>query len=274
MPRTRFPLLQRGARILLGAIDSYRPRRAGRKHPFDAELIISLTSYPPRYRTLGRTLRCLLRQSVAADRIILWVTEKERALLPRRVLKLTSKGLTIRNCPQWRSLKKIAPALINYPGAYIVTADDDLHYSGDWLEQLIKAFDGRIVARAARNPLWCDDHYLPVPSWPVEGPDGQLYCLSGAGVLYPPGSLHPDVIDYDRFARLTPTCDDIWLAWQAARAGSNSNRAGPPMPLVSWERTTANSLSHINYGADFEGSGHDQLVANLVREYGPLHCLK
>lgn len=236
-------------------------------------MIISLTSFPPRFGTLGRSLRCLLNQSVTPDMVILWVSEADKLLLPTKVMKLRAEGLEIRTCPDWRSLKKIAPVVQAFPDAFIATADDDLYYPRDWLKSMIAAFDGSIVARKARNPLWCGDHYAPISKWPLDGANGILSMLSGAGVIFPPKSLHPDVADYASFARLSPTCDDIWMTWQAARVCSTIKRAGQDPSLISWERTTANSLTVENFGANFDNPVHDSMVANLVREYGPLHAL-
>jgi hypothetical protein len=181
--------------------------------------------------------------------------------------------------PRYQDLSRLAiaqedrPALSAFPDAYIATADDDLFYPRDWLESMVRKMSGAIVTRKARNPFWQGDRYAPITQWPLDGPDGQLSFLSGAGVIFPPRSLHPDTCDFAAFSRLAPTCDDIWMTWQAARMGSRSQRLGKEPRLIGWERTTANSLSVQNFGADFESTQHDDLVANLVREYGPLHAL-
>ena len=41
--------------------------------------------------------------------------------------------------------------------------------------------------------------------------------IGGAGILYPPHSLHPDVFDQDLYMRLCPLADDIWFWWMAKR---------------------------------------------------------
>jgi len=108
------------------------PRR-GRAHNLGSELIVSLTSHPPRFPTLHLTLGCLLDQSFRADRVILWIAHDDMALLPAAVRKLERRGLEIRACDDIRSYKKLVPALEAFPHAFIVTADDDLELAPDWL---------------------------------------------------------------------------------------------------------------------------------------------
>lgn len=260
--------------IVFAVAKSHRPIRRGPRHRLDAPLIISLTSYPPRYRTLARSLRCLLNQSISPDRVILWIAEPDVASLPSNVTSLRAEGLDIRTCPDWRSLKKIAPTLLAFPGSYIATADDDLYYPRDWLEQMVALMSDRIVTRNARTPIWRGASYAPIREWPMAGPDGLNIFLTGAGVLFPPDSLHPDVTNYALFDRIAPTCDDTWISWHAARAGSSAIRFPKPPDVISWERTTAGSLRVQNFGANFESSRQDEIIAAMVREYGPLHDLK
>src|SRR3954466_7969070 len=71
-------------------------RTSGRPHRLPGELIVSLTSYPPRYPTLAKTLKSLLAQDVWADRTILWLEEKDVSALPDDVRALTEVGLEVR----------------------------------------------------------------------------------------------------------------------------------------------------------------------------------
>lgn len=83
--------------------------RHKKPHGLDGRLVVTLTSYPPRFPTLGWTLRSLLDQSVRPDHIILWLTEHDLAQLPADVRALTDHGLELRTCPDLRSYKKADP---------------------------------------------------------------------------------------------------------------------------------------------------------------------
>src|SRR6516165_1052567 len=66
----------------------WRARARQRLHQLPGELIVSLTSYPARFGTLGLTLRCLLSQTIRADRTILWISNADASLLPSDVIRL------------------------------------------------------------------------------------------------------------------------------------------------------------------------------------------
>jgi hypothetical protein len=60
------------------------------------------------------------------------------------------------------------------------------------------------------------------------------FAVGGGGVLYPPFSLHRDVVNRDLFRRLSPTSVDLWLFWMAQRAGWRFCKIGGPRRLQSW----------------------------------------
>src|SRR6478736_6608940 len=94
---------------------SRRPRRGNKPHGLPGELVVSLTSYPIRFRTLHKTIRSLLGQDIRADRVILWLADGDEQYLPDDVRELQQLGLEIRNCADFRSYKKIIPALEAFP---------------------------------------------------------------------------------------------------------------------------------------------------------------
>src|SRR5690606_34955355 len=56
-----------------------------KKHALPGRLIVSLTSYPARFKGLAKTLRTLLAQTVRPDRLILWVAHSDVIKLPKEV---------------------------------------------------------------------------------------------------------------------------------------------------------------------------------------------
>lgn len=70
-------------------------------------VIVSLTSYPPRFATLEHTIKTLLSQSVRPREVILWLYEKDEKLLPASIKSLPSDKFTIKTTTQnYRSYKK------------------------------------------------------------------------------------------------------------------------------------------------------------------------
>jgi hypothetical protein len=248
-----------------------RPRSAP-SHRLPRELILSLTSYPARFGTLHLTLACLLDQTVRPDRTILWLAQDDMRELPATVRELEMRGLEIRLCDDLRSFKKLIPALEEFPSAYLVTADDDLYYRRDWLETLVDgAKDDAIVChRAHRIKRGLGGSLAPYLQWESDVQDQRARGLttdilptSGAGALYPPGSLAPIVTDRSKFQRLCPDSDDLWFYWCARMAGTKFRKVGPKMWLIAWPGTQESSLWDSN-----ERGGNDAAICALGREFG------
>ncbi len=250
----------------------WRRRAPSRAHGLSRRLIVSLTSYPPRFPTLAYTLKCLLSQSVRPDALVLWLAAPDIAKLPHEVRRMQAHGLTIEKAPDLRSYKKILPALEQFPDANIVTADDDVYYWRTWLEDLI---DGGVRSnevrchRAHRIRLTEDGYPRPYIEWKFDtaaGPASSLTFATGVGgVLYPAGSLHRDVLDVATYQRLCPHNDDLWLYWQARRVGSKVMKVGPHRRFVPWAGSQQVALQHDNLDPV---NGNDPQIARLIAHYG------
>lgn len=243
------------------------------KHSLDGKLIISLTSYTPRFRFLHLTLGSLLEQTVLPDAIILWIAESELSSLPEKVLALR-RGITILPCEDLRSYKKIIPALEQYPDAYIVNCDDDLYYPRDWLACLVdgaKENKQSVIARSVHR-----FHYLPTgelaPSidWTFDVQDDRarkrstdIIPIGSGGVLYPPGSMHKDVTDVELFKRLCPTSDDLWLYVMTRLNGYLPVKIGRRIIPIPWPGTQEIGLFRNNVLTN-----DDAAIRELMAHYG------
>ena len=201
-------------------------------HTLPGKLVVSLTSYPPRFATLDLTLRSLLAQDVAPVAVVLWIAHRDMAQLPQRVRALERHGLTIRGCDDTRSYKKILPALTAYPGAFIVIAGDDMAYPASWLRRFCEEYrhPGEVLCQVARRMAIGEDG-MPMrhADWPHvldDAPDARVVPVGCGGVLYPPGALPPAASDA-RFRQLCPEGDDLWLWWHFTSAGELARRIAP-----------------------------------------------
>ncbi|TPM02112.1 acyltransferase family protein [Mesorhizobium sp. B2-3-10] len=246
-------------------------RRKGRPHSLSADLIVSLTSYPKRFSTLHLTLRCLLTQTVAPDRIILWVTAEDAGQLPASVTDLKSHGLEIRFCRDIRSYKKIVPALLAFPTAYIVTADDDVYYSAKWLEELVEHADERTVVFHRGHAVAFDDggQIAPYNKWKYDVADtaGMLFPTGVGGVLYGPKSLSPEAVDEEMFTKLCPQGDDLWLFWMGRRVGSTYVKTPGRWIEFPWKGSQDSALHLSNVGA----GRNDHQISELASHFGVPH---
>lgn len=218
------------------------------------KLIVTLTSFPERINEVHLVITTLLNQTLKPDKIILWLAEEEfpqkEKDLPPALLNLQKYGLTIRWCENLKSYKKIVPALLEYPDDILVTADDDLFYRKDWLELLYKSYE--------QNPDYLYGHrikeiltgkegenvtakYLDMPV-NSQAENKNYLATSGAGLLFPPGSLYKDAARRELFMNLAPQGDDLWL-WAMAELNNKK------VKLVDGH---INKLYYINTFRDFE----------------------
>lgn len=249
------------------------------KHTLPERLIISLTSYTPRFRKLHLTIRCLLKQSIRADLIILWVADNDKFKLPASVLTLQQDGVfEIRTCTDIRSYKKIIPTLEDYPDAFIVTADDDFYYPSKWLERLINCWDGdykNIIAHRVHEISFSETGTpKPYGEWRFEATgkvsSNLTFATGGGGVLYPPKALDKRVNDPNKFMKICGTADDVWLFWMARLNESKTTKTPGKFNMVCWPGSQHEALAHENLSAN----ANDTQIENMVEEFGwPVKCL-
>jgi hypothetical protein len=250
----------------------WRSNRKGRPHGLPAPLIVSLTSYHKRFDVLAATLKTLLTQTVAADRVVLWIAHADLDRLPPEVRALEARGLSIQATDDLRSYKKIIPALKAFPDAFIVTADDDVYYPERWLETFSQAHvpgDPTVLAHRAHRMMFDGADLAPYDRWIFEiddpKPGWDVFFTGVGGVFYPPGALHPDTADVDLLTRLCPTGDDIWLNWMAKRNGAQVRKIGPKRRFYEWPGSQGVALQNSNRGA---GDGNDQQIRRIVEMFG------
>lgn len=259
----------------------YRQRRAvqevqersvkSRAHSLETPLIVSLTSYPPRFGHLKLTLLGLLNQTMRADRTILWLAHQDLASLPDEVRELEAQGLEIQTCDDMRSYKKILPILSQSPDATIVTADDDVYYKKDWLENIVTAH------LESGAPVVCTrGHLIPIGTsgLPVSYIDWHknyktaiwsrhIFPTGVLGVLYAPGCFDDQVTDWETASKLCPTADDVWLYWMHRMKGSEAFNYAGRSRIIEWVRDPEDGLLAIN-GV----GGNDRQIAAMVEHFG------
>lgn len=249
-------------------------------HALPFQLVVSLTSYPARFPYLARTLRSLLDQAVRPDRLVLWIAEDDLSALPAEVTELAALGVDIRPCADLRSFKKLIPALAQWPEGAIVTADDDVYYPPDWLGGLVataRDHPGCVVAHRihlARRDA--EGRLAPYADWELASaatsaarPSDMLFPTGVGGILYPPGSLDPQVMDRDLFMALCPRADDVWFFWMARLAGTPHVGTGRDFRILPW----AGSQDSALYLDNLLAGENDGQIAAMKKHFGPLPSL-
>lgn len=236
-------------------------------------VVISLTSYPKRFKFVGRTVKSLLLQTVCEKRVILWVANEDRKHIPSDVLGLCEYGLEIMSHDDHKVHLKYLGSFVNFPNNKILLCDDDIYYWPHWAEELLLESDRHPTAicchRAHGVGLAMDGVPLPYDQWlyELDGPaQGPLVFGTGVlGTLYPPGVLHPLVTDISLARELCPSADDIWLYWMARLVGTEYRQIGPRRPVTTWPASQAHALWQINQGA---GAGNDRQMSAMIAKFG------
>lgn len=208
-------------------INADKPRKIGvNKVKRQQEIIISLTSHPPRLESAGKTLRTLLHQDVLPDRVILWLANEqfpEQKGIPQEILDMQKYGLEIRWYHDIRSYKKLIPTMKEFPNAVIVTVDDDWYYRTDMLRVLLeehKRYPDQVICHTATRVRFNEEDKL-VSDKVQEGTSSYFNKVLGSGgILYPAGVLDEQVLDEKLFMEVAPTNDDIWFWAMAVKKGS------------------------------------------------------
>jgi hypothetical protein len=232
--------------------------------------IVSLTSYGKRVGTKAPiAIMSILQQSYKPDMIVLWLAHGTK--VPKSLKKLQGYGLEIKYCDDLRSYKKLIPSLIEFPADVIITADDDICYREDWLEKLRTAYipaPHKIHCHAAHEVcVDKDKNILPYKEWrkyirKIERSE-RIFPVGAGGILYPPNIFKDDIMDADRFQRLSPFADDIWFWAMAKCSGVEHSIVDNPINNPDHVGIDDDGLAEVNVT---QGKNDDQLKA-VISEY-------
>ena len=253
------------------------------------DVVVSLTTYGARIYDVYLVIESIFQQTYKPNKIILWLDEQEfnDENIPYMLKKQQARGLTIGYCKNIKSYKKLIPTLELHPDSTIITVDDDLLYPCDLIERLMSMYRqdpkcvyftrGRVINKDANGKM------LPYRDWELLGgkaiiensptynllkDNPMLTMPTGAGgVLYPPHSLHPDVMKEDLFMQLCPHADDIWFKVMSYKQGTVSKYVYLNKPLASKFLTIPNSQTNALTKSNVKGLGNDMQLRQVMEYY-------
>lgn len=186
-------------------------------------VVVCLTSFPRRIGVVWLVIECLMRQSIHASCIVLYLSKKQftENTLPKRLQEYQRRGiLKIRLVDEdIRSHKKYWYAISEYPGMSIITVDDDIIYSSDTIKDLVegsKKNPGSVISRYSSKICYdLNGDVLPYSEWKgylhVGDKGKNIFFGSGGGTLFPAGCLNEANQPYEIIKTVCPLADDIWL---------------------------------------------------------------
>lgn len=249
-------------------------------HP---EVIVSLTTYPKRTTTIEEMLRPLFKQTVAPDRIILWLAKDEfdqsGMQLPDNLAELDARvpNFEIRWCERnLRPHNKYFWCMKHFPEAIVIMVDDDLIYSTGMVAKLLDAHYKHpravIASRSHMVTLGEDGDIAPYPSWDLEQtrfrdvPRYDLLATPGAGTLFPPHCLDERVFDGEALNKLALLADDLWLMVFTLLNDRPVVATGEP-----WLHYVENTQQEGLYIDNLERGVHNEHLRNLYAAYPAFH---
>ena len=248
----------------------------------EPEIILSLTSYPARIYDIHYCIYSLLIQSLKPNKIILWLGKEQfpnrEKDIPKNLLEFTKYGLTIKYTKDIKSYKKLIPALNEYPNALIVTADDDIFYSQDWLDKLYNCWKNNkdcVVCHRAHRVGIENKKLIPYNKWEhtiiSDKPEFDVFFTGAGGVLYPPNSFYKDIDNEELFMKLAPNADDIWF-WAMAVLNDKKIKIVDDKPFTSLihinpEREKGLNNDRALYLSNIDNNENDIQFENILNHY-------
>ena len=224
-----------------------------------SDVIVSFTSFPARIDQAYLVVNCLLRQTVAPKKILLWLSEDqfEGHRVPENLTDLQGDIFEIRFVSgDIRSHKKYYYVLDEYPQDTILIVDDDLFYPTDMLENMLAAADlhpDTVICRYGSIAKFNDGKILPYKEWWNEisktCDDPNFFFGSGGGTMLRKELLHNDVLNIESALKLTPLADDVWLNAMVNLAGTPKHKVKAGL-LLQTQADQTHRLTNENVGND------------------------
>ncbi len=249
-----------------------------KKNNKDKKVIVSLTTFPARIKTVHITISTILRQTLRPDMIILWLAESEfpngLGSLPKELFDLQEKGLQIKFCDNLKPHKKYYYTMLEYPEDIIITIDDDILYPSFLIEDLMKLYDNHpgciCCTRGHEIVVKNDGEITPYSKWlknhqkKEERPSFYICPTGVGGVLYPPNLLDHEVFNIENIKRLCLNADDLWLKIMSLKKHTKivkSSKYG--FDFLTVNNSQKNGLSNINVKL----KKNDEQLGAILEEY-------
>lgn len=243
----------------------------------DSNLIVSLTSYKPRIKTLHLVIRSLLKQTLLPSKIILYLdNDFQINKLPKKLLRLQKYNFEIKTGYQdIKPHKKYLYVMQEYPDKKIITVDDDLLYDKNLIKDLVKTnilHPDCVCARRVNKITFDKDQNINKYSdweWSctdITEPSFSLLATGCGGVLYPPKILPDEAFFIKNIQKYCLETDDIWLKFMELKVNvkvvwTNSRIIHP----ITIRNTQNNGLFQINT----KGQNHnDQNIKKMLNFTG------
>ena len=228
----------------------------------NSEVIVSLTTFPPRISQLHLVLKSILWQTYVPANIIVWLSEQEFPGrlndLPEELRKLTANGVKFKFVPEnFRSHKKYYYVFREYPDHKVITVDDDLIYPRNTIERLLSLsyqYPGTVCGNVIRKIRMDGNTFSVYRKWPKVfmmpvNSSLQNVAIGCGGIYYPSRWYGEELFDWKIISEHCPSADDLWLKANELKRRINVTGGGEFYPRpIELPQTQNNSLQKKNNG--------------------------
>lgn len=193
--------------------------------------IVNLTSFGSRISLAHFTILAIGLGAVLPKEIILWISHNDSNSLSKQLIRLASRGLSIRFCDDLGPHKKWYPfaSEMQPTGDWNLLIDDDVLPEADWLQTFQLESKGAQECQTVLCTLGVKTpkrgEISPYSEWATvkTGNSSEIMAIGWGGVGYPPGMLTRIAQIFGRsFQELAPRQDDIWLHWTSRQFGATT----------------------------------------------------
>lgn len=194
--------------------------------PRAEHIVVSMTTFPPRFDKIGIVIKSILYQEFKPDRIVIYLDGKTTYNdLTDEMKSFEKYGVEYRfhNETLLKAHSKYLFAMQDFPESIVVTTDDDVILPSNWLGTLMESYHrypNAVSARRVHLMRYNELGFLPYNHWydqwrKEKAPSHLLFATGVGGVLYPPHCIDTKALDQEVIKKISFENDDIWLkCWE------------------------------------------------------------
>lgn len=193
--------------------------------------IVSLTSYPARFKNLWMVIYSIYNQTVLPAKIVITLIKDEvpngLEALPNTLRYFSNKGVEFLFCEEnLKPHNKYYYSRQKYPDRDIITIDDDQMYYPDTIERLMvlhKSYPDAVCANRGSQIILQNGEITNYGNWMFAksiGPSLGLLALGYGAVFYPSTFCHKYLYDKELIKELCLDADDLWLMAMETLSGT------------------------------------------------------
>lgn len=199
-------------------------KNLGISNPNFPSITISMTTFPSRIKYILPTLISLISQKNINVKVVLYLSKEEFSNdlkdVPKKIKMLERYGLSLKFVDlNLLPHNKYFHAGLIEPSDEIYTADDDIIYPSYLFRELYNEFNINqqyLIISRGHKVKYDRSGFVPYSEWDhdvveVRTPSFELFPTSVGGQVIPLKLYGDKLFDNNRFMKLTPKSDDLWL---------------------------------------------------------------